>query len=143
MIVGGYSVLDSLCKLRPCLHLGTWQHRGATGCGGSRNTGAETKCCMTRQAHGCPDPLPPPATAQWARVEWAPDEHASPDDKKQPWPVNEGEVPLDWDDAKVRAELSRRAGFGWPYRIARVELSLRHNTALTGAPRDGSDKSEA
>lgn len=55
----GYSCIDSrACPARWCWNPGTYQHRGACGSNGSRNTGATTKMCMTNAYRGCPDPLP-------------------------------------------------------------------------------------
>lgn len=49
-----YSVSDDKCIGRSCLGLGFYQVRGATGGGGSRNTGESSPCCMNRAYHGCP-----------------------------------------------------------------------------------------
>jgi hypothetical protein len=60
MDIKGFSCLDKQCSERWCWTPGDFQHRGATGGGGSRNTGAYTKCCLHRAYHGCPTPLPKP-----------------------------------------------------------------------------------
>jgi hypothetical protein len=49
-----YDVRDRECIGRLCLQLGRYQHRGAIGASGSRNTGAVTPCCVFRAYHGCP-----------------------------------------------------------------------------------------
>lgn len=53
---GTYCFLNKLCIGAECWSPGSYQHRGAT-LSGSRNTGAETKCCMRRAYHGCPDTI--------------------------------------------------------------------------------------
>jgi hypothetical protein len=49
-----YRVRNQGCIGAECLVLGLVRHRGATGRGGSRNTGAITACCLTNASHGCP-----------------------------------------------------------------------------------------
>ena len=61
MPVNGYAALDAQCPKRWCWQPGDYQHRGAS-VSGSRNTGAVTRCCLRRAYHGCPLPLPTPAT---------------------------------------------------------------------------------
>jgi hypothetical protein len=60
----GHEVRDYECRYRECLALGPYQHRGACGASGSRNTGAITKCCLTNAYRGCPsnshDPVAKP-----------------------------------------------------------------------------------
>ena len=58
MKINGYDCCDKNCPQRKCWSPGLYQHRGACGAAGSRNTGAVTKCCMTRAYRGCPEPLP-------------------------------------------------------------------------------------
>ena len=53
-----YLVLDRDCIGRKCLALGAYQHRGAIGAAGSRNTGAFTLCCLNNANHGCPTERP-------------------------------------------------------------------------------------
>src|ERR1700719_2996204 len=48
-----YEFVDAGCIGRECFQPGLYQHRGAT-LSGSRNTGAESPCCMRRAYHGCP-----------------------------------------------------------------------------------------
>lgn len=75
MKIDGYDALDSACKKRWCWSPGNYQHRGACGSGGSRNTGMTTRCCLERAYRGCPDPVPEPgAPAPWGEsdVAWAP-----------------------------------------------------------------------
>jgi hypothetical protein len=48
-----YWVKDAQCLGAECLALGLFQHRGAIGAAGSRNTGAISATCMTN-AYGCP-----------------------------------------------------------------------------------------
>jgi len=60
----GHEVRDRDCRKRPCLSLGKYEHRGATGGSGSRSTGRSTKCCLTRAYRGCP-----PEACQPAKVE--------------------------------------------------------------------------
>jgi hypothetical protein len=43
------------CIGRKCLALGLYQHRGALGASGSRNTGAISACCLRNAYQGCPD----------------------------------------------------------------------------------------
>lgn len=75
MKIEGYDALDGACKKRWCWSPGNYQHRGACGSGGSRNTGMVTRCCLERAYRGCPDPLPEPgAQAPWDEV--APNEKA-------------------------------------------------------------------
>ena len=50
------------CARFPCWVPGRFYHRGAT-LSGSRNTGDSHLACLTRENHGCPDPLPEEATA--------------------------------------------------------------------------------
>ena len=57
--------LDESCPARTCFAPAPWQVRGAAG-SGSRSTGATRWCCVRREAHGCPSPLPLP---DWSRVE--------------------------------------------------------------------------
>jgi len=65
----GIDALDSACKKRWCWSPGNYQHRGACGSGGSRNTGMTTRCCLERAYRGCPDPVPEPgAPAPWDEV---------------------------------------------------------------------------
>ena len=69
MKIDGYDALDSACKKRWCWSPGNYQHRGACGSGGSRNTGMTTRCCLERAYRGCPDPVPEPgAPAPWDEV---------------------------------------------------------------------------
>ena len=69
MKIDGYDALDSACKKRWCWIPGNYQHRGACGSGGSRNTGMTTRCCLERAYRGCPDPVPEPgAPAPWDEV---------------------------------------------------------------------------
>lgn len=58
MRVQGFDALDEDCPKRWCWAPGRYQHRGATGSGGSRNTGMASKCCLTCAYRGCPSPLP-------------------------------------------------------------------------------------
>lgn len=53
--VGRYDFLNAACIEAECWTPGEYQSRGATGPGGSRNTGHSTKCCARRAYHGCPD----------------------------------------------------------------------------------------
>lgn len=55
-----FFVLDHDCLGRECFAPGKFQHRGATGGGSSRNTGAYSNTCMNNAYHGCPSPLPEP-----------------------------------------------------------------------------------
>jgi len=50
-----YDVLNADCIGCSCLQLGLFQHRGATGASGSRNTGKMSPCCMWRAYRGCPN----------------------------------------------------------------------------------------
>ena len=69
MKIDGYDALDSACKKRWCWSPGNYQHRGACGSGGSRNTGMTTRCCLERAYRGCPDPVPEPGVpAPWDEV---------------------------------------------------------------------------
>lgn len=49
-----YRFLMPSCIGYLCFAPGMYQHRGATGSSGSRNTGQETGMCMTQAYHGCP-----------------------------------------------------------------------------------------
>jgi hypothetical protein len=49
-----YWVKDALCLGAECLALGLFQHRGAIGAAGSRNTGQLSPTCMRNAYHGCP-----------------------------------------------------------------------------------------
>jgi hypothetical protein len=49
-----YWVRDASCIGAECLALGLYQHRGAAGASGTRNTGAISATCMTNAYHGCP-----------------------------------------------------------------------------------------
>jgi hypothetical protein len=49
-----YWVKDRHCIEAQCLALGLFQHRGAIGAAGSRNTGQVSATCMTNAYHGCP-----------------------------------------------------------------------------------------
>ena len=60
MKIDGYDALSSACNKRWCWRPGNYQHRGACGSGGSRNTGMTTRCCLERAYRGCPDPVPEP-----------------------------------------------------------------------------------
>jgi hypothetical protein len=60
MKVKGHDALDAQCPRRWCWAPGNYQHRGACGGGGSRNTGAVSSCCLERAYRGCPQPLPEP-----------------------------------------------------------------------------------
>jgi len=78
MKIDGYDALDSACKKRWCWSPGNYQHRGACGSGGSRNTGMTTRCCLERAYRGCPDPVPEPgAPAPWDEV--TPNDHINGD----------------------------------------------------------------
>ena len=69
MKIDGYDALSSACNKRWCWRPGNYQHRGACGSGGSRNTGTTTRCCLERAYRGCPDPVPEPgAPAPWDEV---------------------------------------------------------------------------
>ena len=67
-----------------------YQHRGACGSGGSRNTGMTTRCCLERAYRGCPDPVPEPgAPAPWDEVTpnvkvSGPEAALSPEDRARP-----------------------------------------------------------
>ena len=61
--------LDGDCPARSCFAPGPWQVRGATS-SGSRNTGAKHWCCLRREAHGCPGPLPKPDWPAGAKKRW-------------------------------------------------------------------------
>lgn len=49
-----YFARDESCKQRRCWAPGEYQHRGATGASGSRNTGAVSRVCLTHIYQGCP-----------------------------------------------------------------------------------------
>ena len=49
-----YWVRDAKCIGAECLALGLYQHRGAAGASGTRNTGQLSACCLTNAYHGCP-----------------------------------------------------------------------------------------
>jgi len=64
--IKGYDALDKFCPQRWCWSPGNYEHRGATGSSGSRNTGSSTKCCLENAYRGCPQPLPEPgAKSPW------------------------------------------------------------------------------
>lgn len=50
-----YKIRDKDCLARECFKPGRYEHRGATGTGGSRSTGHYTDCCVCRAYHGCPN----------------------------------------------------------------------------------------
>ena len=50
-----YWMLDRLCIGRKCFQPGPYEHRGAIGIAGSRNTGDISLMCMRNAHHGCPD----------------------------------------------------------------------------------------
>jgi hypothetical protein len=49
-----YWVRNAQCLGAECLALGLFQHRGAIGAAGTRNTGAVSPTCMTNAYRGCP-----------------------------------------------------------------------------------------
>ena len=83
MKVEGYECLDGQCPKRWCWSPGSYQHRGATGSGGSRNTGSVSRQCLERAYRGCPDPLPAPGQAAPWDDDDGPNGVASPPARRQ------------------------------------------------------------
>ena len=102
MKIDGYDALDSACKKRWCWSPGNYQHRGACGSGGSRNTGTTTRCCLERAYRGCPDPVPEPgALAPWDEV--------TPNDLRDNRLVTDKEIIMDEEFADKLAEKEAEA----------------------------------
>ena len=65
-----YWVRDEKCIGAQCLALGLFQHRGAIGASGSRNTGQLSPTCLTNAYRGCPREVEyPPGMAARRRKE--------------------------------------------------------------------------
>jgi hypothetical protein len=63
VIIRGFDAFDRDCPRRKCWAPGVFHHRGVS-MSGSRNTGAQTKCCLHRANHGCPQPIHEPGAAK-------------------------------------------------------------------------------